>query len=779
MQSTSAQHRTDPDNAAAQPSPLSQFSRLSSLLDVANREHSKLNKLSISSLISPAQSRPASSTALIILHGSVAQKSYGMEKRFLTPPPLIHLAQRSNRPSRANAVNVAMAVTINRTRLLEQQNMTDLNGTAMFKFLHVASLGTDPSASSPSLPSSYTDYNAQQHQQNTRFTKSFHLEAMILASPPTPANATTAHSYPRSTTKQDTSQPPLAIIKSRPIAIISKPSKKTVKSRNFTTSGIRDGGLVCLFNRINSQTVRTRYLGTQSINDSAVAGLCVRTLRWAPFRVHVVSPSRLQMAEAYLNEVTTQEASEIDAMMESFVKALMYPSKQKRDTSSDTRPQFQEGYPTEWFHDMFNALEDDDLDRLSSKNQSVQAIMYGNVVVLEDLETGVYTPPLIMRKVEHGKVVLNDAVDGVTDDTAYAAGGPVTQMQKIALERYTPAFLSASKKAVYLCAGHDVSSTVASTLVGIQKSTWRQRVQEEETPSTDGEEESVVDSEEEDAVLAFRKRRKREQPSSSRNRSSSRRRANTVADVPMDISTAESSPIKPNAELRTLLPKRASVASVQVEQCIKTFPLMRNVLNFVDPLMHLHDSSAKVTTGSLNSSPLSASPVASPIVLNKQNNLGASRKPTIMYGTSVDDYLCWTIVGVNATVAHFTSMKDIEQSPVVYTITRLASTPVYGTQNGLLEMDVYDWAPGRIMMDDMEGTCVNVAPVHELTNDTANEYDAIKSRIRVSFDPMYQIVQYTQDDACLKADLCVTRHDGITFTVAKKGVSVKVVAFLE
>jgi hypothetical protein len=124
-------------------------------------------------------------------------------------------------------------------------------------------------------------------------------------------------------------------------------------------------------------------------------------------------------------------------------------------------------------------------------------------------------------------------------------------------------------------------------------------------------------------------------------------------------------------------------------------------------------------------------------------------------------------------------MNDIEQSPVVYTITRLASTPVYGTQNGLLEMDVYDWAPGRIMMDDMEGTCVNVAPVHELTNDTANEYDAIKSRIRVSFDPMYQIVQYTQDDACLKADLCVTRHDGITFTVAKKGVSVKVVAFLE
>ncbi|KAJ2545254.1 hypothetical protein EV175_005823, partial [Coemansia sp. RSA 1933] len=50
-----------------------------------------------------------------------------------------------------------------------------------------------------------------------------------------------------------------ASLESDPVAIISKPSKKTAKARNQSTC-IRAGSLISLFNRINSQTFRTKYL---------------------------------------------------------------------------------------------------------------------------------------------------------------------------------------------------------------------------------------------------------------------------------------------------------------------------------------------------------------------------------------------------------------------------------------------------------------------------------------------------------------------------------------
>ena len=50
---------------------------------------------------------------------------------------------------------------------------------------------------------------------------------------------------------------------------------------------------------------------------------------------------------------------------------------------------------------------------------------YGSEVVLADTVTGVQTAPLIIRKVDKGRIVPDD-------------GGPVSQMQKIALQRVNP-----------------------------------------------------------------------------------------------------------------------------------------------------------------------------------------------------------------------------------------------------------------------------------------------------------------------------------------------------
>jgi recombining binding protein (suppressor of hairless) len=52
-------------------------------------------------------------------------------------------------------------------------------------------------------------------------------------------------------------------------------------------------------------------------------------------------------------------------------------------------------------------------------------VTYGSEVVLTDASSGISTAPLVIRKVDKGRIVHDD-------------GGPVSQMQKIALQRYNP-----------------------------------------------------------------------------------------------------------------------------------------------------------------------------------------------------------------------------------------------------------------------------------------------------------------------------------------------------
>jgi recombining binding protein (suppressor of hairless) len=51
-----------------------------------------------------------------------------------------------------------------------------------------------------------------------------------------------------------------------------------------------------------------------------------------------------------------------------------------------------------------------------------QPVTYGSEIILMDTHSGISTAPLVIRKVDKGKIVSDD-------------GGPVSQMQKIALQR--------------------------------------------------------------------------------------------------------------------------------------------------------------------------------------------------------------------------------------------------------------------------------------------------------------------------------------------------------
>lgn len=186
-------------------------------------------------------------TTVICLHAAVAQKSYGSEKRFLCPPPVVHI-EGPVWHMRSQQLSMAV-VSETGERSFEQKAPLDHNMTASFKFLHVT---------------------------GTAKAKSFQLSLDI--SEPVPGE-------PQPTEGQE--GPPgrvWASFDSAPVTIISKPSKKTAKTRNIS-SCILAGGPVSLFNRINSQTVRTKYMTIDH------AQLCASNVAWSAFNVNVVRRS--------------------------------------------------------------------------------------------------------------------------------------------------------------------------------------------------------------------------------------------------------------------------------------------------------------------------------------------------------------------------------------------------------------------------------------------------------------------------------------------------------
>ncbi|GAA5802399.1 hypothetical protein HPULCUR_007864 [Helicostylum pulchrum] len=233
-------------------------------------------------------------TIVTCYHASVAQKSYGSEKRFLCPPPIVMMSDSNQSPLVSMSV---VCETNNDNRQLEQRTLLDENLRGSFKYLFVT---------------------------GTAKAKQFCLRVNL----------------------QQQQQQPYVSFFSNPISIISKPSKKTAKARNISTC-LFTNSFVSLFNRINSQTVRTKYLTSENKQ------LCAKHSSWSPFEIIVV-----------------------------------------RQPNQAVNPD----------------------------NHSVSVpITYGTEIILKDVNTGVSSPPLIIRKIDKGHVV-------------HGAYGLLSQMQKIALQ---------------------------------------------------------------------------------------------------------------------------------------------------------------------------------------------------------------------------------------------------------------------------------------------------------------------------------------------------------
>ncbi|KAI8366454.1 hypothetical protein EDC96DRAFT_508152 [Choanephora cucurbitarum] len=306
-------------------------------------------------------------TIITCLHASVAQKSYGSEKRFLCPPPIVQItsppSSKLTNEQRSEKMQLSMSVVCeNGDKVLEQRSLLDENQTGSFRYLHVT---------------------------GTAKAKQFNLKVDLL---PTPSSPMSPH-------QQQDAEPvePLASFISKPVSIISKPSKKTAKTRNVSTCILTDSP-VCLFNRINSQTVRTKYM-TSSNNM-----LCARNNTWSPFDIIVVNQPKLPQPHKLTNKHlphTPMPNNRFNARIQ-----LAQPVHSIAQTTAN------------------------------NNNKMPAHITYGTEIILRDSQTGITSPSLIIRKVDKGRI-------------AQCAYGPVSQMQKIALQLAStlhtqPVYLSAA-----------------------------------------------------------------------------------------------------------------------------------------------------------------------------------------------------------------------------------------------------------------------------------------------------------------------------------------------
>ncbi|KAF9972474.1 hypothetical protein BGZ73_004419, partial [Actinomortierella ambigua] len=194
---------------------------------------------------SPSRVQRYQMTTIRCWHGAIAQKSYGIEKRYLCPPPMVQVNAGVNMQLvKADQPHVTMAVIHEKLNghagenLMEQDCQLNDALRCSFRNLHVTGTGSDSS-------------------------KRFKLELRVFMN--------------------GASSIPTAIMDSNPIPIISKPSKKTAKAGNASCF-ILNGMSVSLLNRINAQTVRTKYMAVDKNN------VCAKIGSWSSFTIKMVKP---------------------------------------------------------------------------------------------------------------------------------------------------------------------------------------------------------------------------------------------------------------------------------------------------------------------------------------------------------------------------------------------------------------------------------------------------------------------------------------------------------
>ncbi|KAI0048266.1 LAG1-DNAbind-domain-containing protein [Auriscalpium vulgare] len=334
---------------------------------------------------------------VIVMSSKVAQKSYGTEKRFLCPPPTAIMIGNS---WWSDVVRRGEEPKLSPPRVI-----VSISGEAPPQEGSVewsAALGKPFDVSEPPTGTTYIGRCVgKQLFISDVDEKKKKVEALVKIMAPA---------------GDDEPERVIGTFPSRPIKVISKPSKKRQSAKNLELC-INHGSTISLFHRLRSQTVSTKYLcvsgsgssfkgsdgapllGVDQRNRAATPSFIARTSSWDPFVMYIVDVEK--------------PAGGMDV---------------------PPPPPPQPDYPSP----PPNAIS-------FMNNGSPIPIYYNQTVVLQCLTSGVVSPVLIIRKVDHQTTVVGggaqEGAKGVGE--SYCApgevcGDPVSQLHKVAFEVYEP-----------------------------------------------------------------------------------------------------------------------------------------------------------------------------------------------------------------------------------------------------------------------------------------------------------------------------------------------------
>jgi hypothetical protein len=367
---------------------------------------------------------------VMIMTSKVAQKSYGAEKRFLCPPPMVILVGSSWWSACKQAVS----------SLTESQGGGDDGSGSVVNIDDSAPTILTP----PRLSISMSGEGAAPPQEGVLEWATSNGK-LIDTDNPSSEFAISGRSIGRQLFINDSDEKrrhceahvhltvpaavasdrrPLGVFASKPIKVISKPSKKRQSTRN-SELGVNHGSTISLFHRLRSQTVSTRYLcvsgaptwfkgsdGNPFLNTDSNTHIpnqgdppscfVAKTSSWDPFIVYLVDPH----TNARDSNPATQQAQAANQRLAADGRPAHYPSPP------------------------INSLP---------FSQGGKAIHYNQPVVLQCLNTAVVSPVMVIRKADRGTVVIGSGdpfapfgPNGPPSGDTY--GEPVSQLHRIAFE---------------------------------------------------------------------------------------------------------------------------------------------------------------------------------------------------------------------------------------------------------------------------------------------------------------------------------------------------------
>ncbi|KIP08395.1 hypothetical protein PHLGIDRAFT_29566 [Phlebiopsis gigantea 11061_1 CR5-6] len=334
---------------------------------------------------------------VIVMSSKVAQKSYGTEKRFLCPPPT------------AIMIGNSWWSDVHRRgeepKLCPPRVVVSISGEPAPQEGSIEWTGATGKAFDVSDPPTGTTYIGRCVGKQLFISdvdeKKKKVEALVKIMAPS---------------ADDEPERVIGTFPSRPIKVISKPSKKRQSAKNLELC-INHGSTISLFHRLRSQTVSTKYLCVSG-SGSSFKGSDSAPLMGLDQRSRTQTPSFIARTASW----------------DPFIMYIVDVNKPTGGIDTPPPPPPQPDFPSP----PPNAIP-------FTNNGSQIPVYYNQTVVLQCLTSGVVSPVLIIRKVDHQTTVvgggLQEGAKGIADHyccVGEVCGDPVSQLHKIAFEVYDP-----------------------------------------------------------------------------------------------------------------------------------------------------------------------------------------------------------------------------------------------------------------------------------------------------------------------------------------------------